>query len=184
MGIDLRTRYAGTLAGRWARLSRTLAALDTVAADPARLDRDALELLPRLQYELHWASELLVGVDAPPGAGTAHRELGAALVDARDATAEVAEAIELGGREAAAALVPEWRGAIFRVRLARLRIAGARATSRSAAAPPAPPRGAAAASALVLAGAAGFAGGALLGVWPLWAAGLALIACALLAYRS
>ena len=45
------------------------------------------------------------------------------LAAARDATAEVAEALTDQGAEAIEPLLPEWRGALFRVRLARLRLA-------------------------------------------------------------
>src|SRR5438034_7064549 len=94
VGSGQRQVYASELAGLWSDLSSTLAALEALAADPAeRLDDAALELLPRLQYSLHRASELVVGLTPPVGAESAHAELAAALSDARDATAEVADAL-------------------------------------------------------------------------------------------
>src|SRR5689334_9050319 len=101
--------YAGTIAGVWRRLSTALARLDAIAGRPELLD-ETTEVLPRLQYELHWASELLSGLEPPPGAAAAHEELVAALVVTRDATAEVAEAVNDGGAPAARRFVPEWRG--------------------------------------------------------------------------
>src|SRR5262249_55474347 len=96
-GLDTSQRegYATALAGLWSGLSRTLTRLEAAAADPDDLDEATLERLPRLQYELHCASELAVGMEPPPGAETAHAELRAALADARDATAEVVDAVEL-----------------------------------------------------------------------------------------
>jgi hypothetical protein len=99
-------------------------------------------------------------------------------------TGEVAEAVEHGGSAAAYELLFEWRGALFRVRLARLRLTASPLTS------PAPPRSgpqlplaAAAATALTFLGVAAFAAGAVLILWPLWAAGLVLVAGGVLAYR-
>jgi hypothetical protein len=182
-GIQLDRRYAGTLAGVWSRLSRALHGLELLAAEPWRLDESALERLPGLQYELHWATELLAGVEPPPGAEAAHHELAGALVGARDATADVAGAIEEGGSEAAALLLHEWRGALFRVRLARIRLT-AGAPKQAPHAPSVQPRSAVAATGLVFAGAVGFAGGAVLALWPLWALGLVLVAAGVLAHRA
>ena len=111
------------MAGFWSGLSGTLRALEAIAARPAPARRGrASAPLRALQYRLHWSSELLAGVEPPAGARDAHAELADALVDARDATGEFAEALERGGRDAAAALLFEWRGALFRVRLARMRL--------------------------------------------------------------
>ena len=172
--------YAGTMAGFWSGLSGTLHALDSIAADPVRLDESAVAPLRTLQYRLHRSGELLEGVEPPAGARDAHDELRDALIDARDSTAWVAEAIELGGHEAAAELVFEWRGALFRVHLARM---GLGASQRPPDEPP-PLISAAVASGLALAGAVAFVSGAALVLWPLWAAGLALVAGGLLAQRS
>jgi hypothetical protein len=51
-----------------------------------------------------------------------HEEFAQALAEARDLTAEMSEALSRGGCEAAAPLVWEWRGVLFRVRFARLRL--------------------------------------------------------------
>ena len=170
------------MAGFWSRLSGTLRALETVASDAGRLDLETLDTLRSLQYRLHWSSELLAGVEPPDGARPGHQELGDALVDARDATADMVEAIEAGGQDAASDLLLEWRGALFRVRLARMRLT-----------PPVPPAAqpvettgpgaAAAGTALTVLGATAFAAGAVLLLWPLWAAGLVLVAAGLLVYR-
>jgi hypothetical protein len=169
------------MAGFWSGLSATLRRLEVLAADGRRLDEDAVEALRLLQYRLHWSSEALAGVEPPPGARERHEELADALLEAREATGEVAEAIELGGPSAAGDLLFEWRGALFRVRLARIRLTPAPVDVLAPAArfPTAP----AAATALTFVGVAAFAGGAVLILWPLWAAGLALVACGVLVYR-
>lgn len=181
MSSGERQGYASELAGLWSDLARTLRRLDEVAADPA----DALEVeeLARLQYALHVAGERVWGLEPPPGAEAAHAELAEALVGARDATAEVAEAVEDGGAEAAATLVHEWRGALFRVRLARLRMGpahrpagGAEERMHGVTAP-------LVAFALTVCGATAFALGATLSAWPLWAAGTLAVAGGLVAYR-
>jgi len=177
---DDRQRYATKIAGLWRGLSDALVELERLAAAPLeRLsDPDELEGLPRLQYTLHAASEIVAGIAPPADAATSHAELASALACARDATAEVAEAVDYGGAEAAEPLVWEWRGALFRVRLARLRLVPAPE-------PPAPPpaeaeRIATRAIAATLLGAIVAALGALLGEWPLAAGGLTIVACALL----
>jgi hypothetical protein len=80
-------------------------------------------------------------------------------------------------------MVYEWRGALFRVRLARLRLAG----DPPATAPQRPqlPRIEAplAASALTIGGTAAFAVGATIGPWPLWVAGMIAVCLSLLIYR-
>lgn len=175
-------QYAGTMAGFWSGLSRTLHGLETLASDPRRLDADAVGALRSLQYRLHWSSELLAGVEPPPGARPAHAELADALVDARDATGEFADAIESGDGNASALLL-EWRGALFRVRLARVRLSTR--PPRAAASVPGQgfPLAAAVATALTIAGVAAFTAGAVLVLWPVWALGLALVASGYLAYR-
>jgi hypothetical protein len=169
------------MAGFWSGLATTLRGLESLAADARRLDDDAVEGLRVLQYRLHWSSEALAGVEPPPGAEGPHGELADALLEARDATGDVAEAIELGGSTAAHDLLFEWRGALFRVRLARMRL-----TTTPEAAPPAAaeiPVAAATATALTFLGVAAFAAGAVLILWPLWAAGLVLVAGGVLVYR-
>ena len=173
-GTGERQGYASALAGLWTGLARTLSRLDELAARP--LD-DAADELPRLQYALHAASERVYGIAPPPGAETAHAELAGALAGARDATAVVLEALETGGTAAADRLVLEWRGALFRVRLARLRLGNApTATSPSETeSDPAPPLSRPAA-AFVLAGLLAFAAGAMTALWPVWIAGLVAVA--------
>lgn len=180
-GTSAAQRYAGTMAGFWSRLATTLRGLEALATDPERLVADGPEVLRSLQYRLHWSSELLAGVDPPAGARAGHEELAAALVEARDATGEVAEALEAGDRDGAAELLFEWRGALFRVRLARLRLA----TVPDDLPPQPPPRAAAAlATGLTALGAAAFAAGAVLLLWPVWALGLVLVGTGLLAFRA
>ena len=181
-----REGYAAALTGLWKRLAWALTELESIAADPLELfDEDSvLERLPSLQYALHAASELALGLRPPAGAEIAHAELAAALAGARDATAEIAEVLEHGGGIAAEPLLPEWRGALFRVRLARLRVATPKSLPAEPATEPEPPaRGdALAATLLALVGATVFAAGATLQLWPVWALGLALVASGLLVY--
>jgi hypothetical protein len=172
-GTGEREGYATALAQLWPGLARTLAQLDAVAGRP---DADGLLALPALQYRLHLAAELLSGTVPPNGAEGAHEELLDALHDARDLTGEVAE------RGAGPALVPQWRVALFRVRLARSQLLAAPAPD----VPDAPPEPDAeldgpgivapmVALTFALLGSVGVVVGALLGPWPLWAAGLALV---------
>jgi len=122
-----------------------------------------------------------------------HAELVEALGEARDATADVSLALEYGDREAVEPLLLEWRGALFRVRLARLR-----ALERSRAAVQERPQrtadqprarqdrtavSAIVATILILGGAFLFTAGAVLVAWPVWAAGLALFAGGFVLYR-
>ncbi len=181
-----REGYAAALTGLWKRLSWALTELESIAGDPAELfDEDSvLDRLPSLQYALHAASELALGLRPPAGAEIAHAELAAALAGARDATAEIAEVLEHGGGIAAEPLLPEWRGALFRVRLARLRVATPKPLPAELETEPEPTaRGdALAATLLVLSGATVFATGATLQLWPVWALGLALFASGVLVY--
>jgi hypothetical protein len=167
------------MAGFWSGLASTLHGLEALAADSHRLDESTVDALRLLQYRLHWSSEALAGVEPPMGAREQHEELADALAEARDATGEIAEAIDLRGRAGAHEQLFEWRGSLFRVRLARMRL-----TSRPAIAPPAVfPRAAAAATALTVLGVGAFVAGAVLILWPLWATGLALVGGGYLAYR-
>lgn len=177
--------YAVAMGELWSGLTRTLARLDVIAGDPARLDEpaDGAVALRRLQYSLHIASEHVYGLEPPAGAASAHAELADALACARDATAEIADAASIWGAEGVQPLLHEWRGALFRVRLARLRLATPRPT-QPAAEPPQP--GVAqplAAFLLALGGALAFVAGATLGLWPLWAAGMVAVCASVLAYR-
>lgn len=181
-GTTERERYASALAGLWESLSSTLGRLEGVAADVRALD-DGGEQLPLLQNRLHWAGELVAGIEPPPGGERAHAELALALEHARDATGEVREALEAQGSSAAWLRVHEWRGALFNVRLARHRLeTGAREETRSV-----EPTGfnwpAALATLLVLAGTAAFTAGAIAALWPVWALGLGLVAASFLVFE-
>jgi hypothetical protein len=181
-----REGYAAALTGLWKRLAWALAELETIAGEPAELydEDDVLDRLPPLQYALHAASELALGLRPPVGGETAHAELAAALAGARDATAEVAEVLDQAGAVVAESLVPEWRGALFRVRLARLRVATPKPLPvEPLPEPDLPARGdPLAATVLALSGAIVFAAGATLQLWPVWALGLALFASGLLIF--
>jgi hypothetical protein len=183
--IATEDRYATAMGELWSGLSRTLSRLDRIAGEPDQLAEDeVLDTLRRLQYALHTASEHAYGLVPPAGAETAHAELAAALAGARDATAEVVETADDVGPDAAAILVHEWRGALFRVRLARLRLAVP--TPVTPAAPEPAERELAAPLAaflLALGGALAFVVGATVGPWPLWVAGIAAVCGSLLVYR-
>ena len=113
--------YAASMAGLWIDLSSALSKLDAVAASPDSL-REGHDHLSGLQYELHCAAELVAGMTPPDGGELVREELADALMDARESTAEIAEAYAHGGADTAAPLLWEWRGALFRVRYARLRL--------------------------------------------------------------
>lgn len=178
-------RYASEMGALWSGLARTLVRLEGVAAEPERLDDDAVrDALRRLQYALHVAAEHAVGVDPPAGARAAHDDLVDAIVGARDATAEVAEAVAVWGVGGVETLLHEWRGTLFRVRLARLRLTGQAPRHASPAAADRSPVAAPLVSFLLaLFGAAAFVAGATLGVWPMWAAGLLAVCGSAVVYR-
>jgi hypothetical protein len=183
LGTGTRHGYASKLADVWLGLSHTLNRLEALAAEPDDTldDEEALAALPGLQYALHAASESVAGIAPPPGAEAQHEELAGALADARDATGEVADSLACGGVEGAWPLVYEWRGALFRVRLARHRLS-ARPAGEVAEPEVSRPRFTAA----VLLCALGLVAtilGALLGLWPIAAAGLVLAAAAILRHR-
>ena len=177
--------YAVAMSELWSGLARTLTRLDVLAGEPERLEEPpATESLRRLQYALHLASEHAYGLRPPPGAATAHAELSDALACARDATAEIVEAASVWGAEGVEPLLPEWRGALFRVRLARLRLATPPKT------PPEPPSaakrvivGPLVAFLLALFGAVAFVAGATLGLWPVWGLGMLAVCGSVFAYR-
>lgn len=178
------------VADLWDRLGTGLTRLERVSeASPSTIVAEARDELPTLQYSLHATAELAHGIEPPPAAADAHRELVLALAQARDATADIAEAAEDDDEELVEALVPEWRGALFRVRLARLHALESsplRVTEETPPeAPEAPPvsRMAIAATALVLTGALLFTAGAVLAAWPLWAAGLTLFGGGFVLFR-
>jgi len=178
-------RYAEEMGELWTELSHTLARLDRYAAAPDRLDDVRAEVsLTRLRYALHLACEHAYGVAPPPGAETAHAELRSSLAAARDATAEVAEALADQGTDGVEPLLPEWRGALFRVRLARLRLAtpvarhepAGELREESLARP-------LVAFLLALVGAVAFVAGATFGLWPVWGAGAVAVCASIVAYR-
>jgi hypothetical protein len=186
-GTSTTERYSSAMAELWGGLSHSLSLLDRLAADPDSLaNDDASARLQRLQYSLHVASEEAYGLDPPADAEPAHDELAWALGGARDATAEVAEALDEQGLDGVAPLLHEWRGALFRVRLARLRLATPKATPEPIVVPE--PQASElvrpfAAVLLALLGALAFAIGAVLALWPVWAAGLIAASAAILVYR-
>jgi hypothetical protein len=182
-GTTERERYASALAGLWESLSFTLARLDAAASDIRALD-DAGSQLPVLQNRLHWAGELVAGIEPPPGGERAHAELAVALESARDATGELREALEVEGASAAWLRVHEWRGALFNVRLARHRLeTGPQAAARGSAGDEGVDWSAALAVALVLAGIVAFTAGAVATLWPVWALGLGLVATSFLVFE-
>ena len=187
--------YAVAVATLWERLGSVHVRLERIADSPEDVvDSDLLEELPGLQYRLHSGAELAVGIDAPPAAAAAHADLVGSLAEARDATAEIAGALESEDTELVHSLLPDWRGSLFRVRLARLRalerpVAQTRAEPtgqprrRQPRVPEKTPLSAVAATVLVLGGALLFTAGAVLVAWPLWGAGLALFAGGFILYR-
>jgi hypothetical protein len=158
-------QYAVQVGELWTCLSPTL----THVEEPADV-----QSLRRLQYALHLANERAYGLEPPAGAATAHAELADALASARDITAELA---------AGNPVLDEWRGALLRVRLARMRLAPpppAATLERPAEEGIAQPLSA---FLLALGGALAFVAGATLGSWPLWGAGIVAVCASVLAYR-
>jgi hypothetical protein len=176
-------RYAAQMGELWTGLSRTLSRLDLAAAEPDGLDESAVDALRRLQYALHLACERAFGLVPPVGALSAHAELTAALEAARDATAEVAEACAIWGAEGVQPLLHEWRGALFRVRLARMRLVPPAPRLSAAVDAPAALTRPLVAFLLALAGSLAFVAGATLSLWPLWVAGLVAVCGSVVAYR-
>ena len=184
VGTGARESYEAAIAGVWTDLRVTLHQLEALAADPDEtLARDdAPERLGGLQYSLHRSAELVTGLAPPLEAQTAHGELTEAITEARDATAEIAYVLDVDDAEGAKPYVYEWRGALFRVRLAQLRLA------TPAPEPAAPSRAhepsvrrSLLAWALVGTGALVLTAGALSGIWLLAALGLTGFALAAVA---
>jgi hypothetical protein len=186
--------YAQAVGDLWERVGSALVRLERIAeAPPDLVAEDFVDELPSLQYSLHAGAELAVGIEAPRGAEVLHEELVASLAEARDATAEVALALEAADAELIEPLLPEWRGILFRVRLARLRALERTAVPRDEASPADRQRPRAKrertsvatvlAAALVVSGAFLFTAGAVLAAWPVWAAGLGLFAGGFLLLR-
>jgi hypothetical protein len=162
--------YSLAMGELWPGLARTLSRLEAIAGEPEALDRpDALDLLAGLQYRLHLGSEHVYGLEPPVGSETAH--------------AEVAEAATWGA-DGVRALLNDWRGALFRVRLARLRLATPAPRSPAT---DEPERAGIAlplvAFLLASTGAVSFVAGATLDLWPLWSTGVAAVAASVLVYR-
>jgi hypothetical protein len=188
-----RQTYSAAVTDLWERVGTALTRLERIAESPADVLVDEhSDELPGLQYSLHAGAELAVGIEAPPNAEDLHQELVAALTEARDATAEVAYAVEIDEAEGVEPLLPEWRGSLFRVRLARLR--ALERTNALVETKTEPPRRrqedhqgaswtAIVATVLILGGAFLFTAGAVLVAWPVWAAGLALFAGGFILYR-
>ena len=83
--VGIGERYATQVGALWSGLARTLFELEQLAADPVQLDEeDSLELLRRLQYRLHSASERAYGFAPPAGIESVHDELAAALAAGLD----------------------------------------------------------------------------------------------------
>lgn len=145
----------------------------------------AVDELAALQYALHEAAELLYGIEPPPAMATAHGELTVALGRARELTGEVAEVVEEGGADSARLLVPEWRGTLFAVRLAHMRLFSTEpaTTDEQPTLREYSQARHLTALALVTAGTGAFSAGATVGSWPLWAAGIAAVCGSMLTYR-
>jgi hypothetical protein len=175
-------RYATEVGALWVGLAQTLHELEQYAADPHDLEPADADLLRKLQYRLHCASEDVFALAPPAGVERLHTELAEALTAARDSTADVIEALDEDGADAALPCVYEWRGALFGVRLARLHFTA----PPEPLAEPEPLRDLRAplkALVLVVAGATAFAGGAVVGYWPLWAAGMLAVCGSFLVYK-
>jgi hypothetical protein len=169
-------------------LGRALARLDVLASGTHALaDELAPDQLAALQYALHEAGELLYGIEPPPAMATAHADLTTALARARELTGEVAEVVEEDGAESARLLVPEWRGTLFAVRLAQMRLVSSEQPPKETGAEPAPHEYSQArhlmALAFLAAGTGAFTAGATVGAWPLWTGGLAAVCGSMLVYR-
>jgi hypothetical protein len=187
-GTGVREGYAAALADLWRGLQPTMTNLDSLAATPAEelLDRGG-ELLPKLQYELHAAGELALGIEPPPGTEVQHGDLAAALGNARDATAELLAAVESGSLEDVAGLTYGWRATLFEVRLARLRLgAAARSAAFFEGIERRRPfeRGALVACVLVLLATCAMVASALLTFLPLFLVGVIFVAAAAIVLRA
>jgi hypothetical protein len=184
--------YADAVGDLWERVGVAVGRLERIAESPPDLVADDfVDELPSLQYSLHSGAELAVGIEPPRGAEELHKELIASLAEARDATAEIALAAEAADADLVEPLLPEWRGILFRVRLARLRaLERTPPQPEVRATPPRKPKlreraslAAIGAAVLIVGGAFLFTAGAVLAAWPVWAAGLGLFAGGFLLLR-
>ena len=91
--------------------------------------------------------------------------------------------IAKGYRMLALLYLHEWRGALFRVRLARLRLTVPQPATPEPRAPSVGVRAPLLALLLAVVGASAFVGGATLDLWPLWAAGLTAVGAAFISYK-
>ena len=96
---------------------------------------------------------------------------------------EIAAGYALFGSEGVQPLLHEWRGALFRVRLARMRLAPPPHPASRAVAPDDGIARPLTAFLLALGGALAFVAGATLGLWPLWVVGLVGVCASVAAYR-
>ena len=176
MKQDVRTgdrqRYATKIAGLWRGLSEALDRLERIAADPVtRLgDPDELDGLPRLQYTLrprYGPTVRWCGIDVPRAWRCGCRGNVASVLIEKPARGDFLPILDGGyGLQYSPLLV-------YRLRLVP--------APEPASAPTAEvERAAARVVTLTLVGAIAVCLGALLGEWPVAAAGLTLIACALL----
>ena len=182
----LEQRYSVRIEALSTALGRTLARLDGLAAGTEALADDFVaEQLMSLQYALHEAAELLFGLEPPPHMTLAHAELTSALTRARELTGEIAEAVSEGGADHARLLVPEWRGTLFAVRLAQMRLVAPPETANDTATLPRLTSQARHVAALVLlaGGTGAFSAGATLNALPVWTAGIAAMCGSMLVYR-
>jgi len=170
IGLEAAQGYENALDCLRSELGPTLHALERLAADPAV--HDGLEdELPHLQYALHVGAERALGIEPLPGLEEVHNELLVALAIAREETAHVAETVAEAGPAAADALVWEWRGALFGVRLALQHLDA----TTPYVVPQLPARRRTLSVLLVSLGVLAVLGGALAALWPVWAAGLVLV---------
>ena len=170
IGLEAAQGYENALDCLRSELGPTLHALERLAADPAV--HDGLEdELPHLQYALHVGAERALGIEPLPGLEEVHNELLVALAIAREETAHVAETVAEAGPAAADALVWEWRGALFAVRLAlqRLHATTPVTVPLQHGQPGVLP------VLLVAVGVVAVLGGAVAAIWPIWALGLVLV---------
>lgn len=170
IGTEAAQGYENALDHLRRELGPTLRALELLAADPAGHD-ELEDELPHLQYALHVAAERALGIEPLPGLEETHEELQIALAIAREETAQVTEAVECAGAASAEALVWEWRGALFGVRLALQRLDA----TTPYVVPQLPARRRTLSVLLVSLGVLAVLGGALAALWPVWAAGLVLV---------